>query len=155
MQVDTPRMLYDRPTHRFVAEFIGESSFLEVSASDGAWCWNGRPLQLGPEPSGSLGPPPTQGVRACVMLRPERLRMAPAGQDSPPPGTNVLPARVGDVIYQGDTFLVQAVLDDGTRVSVRAIAGTAALARAPARGEAVELHFDAGDAVLLPQGGPV
>jgi putative spermidine/putrescine transport system ATP-binding protein len=155
MQVDTPRMLYDRPTHRFVAEFIGESSFLEVSASDGAWCWNGRPLQLGPEPSGSLGPPPTQGVRACVMLRPERLRMAPAGQDSPPPGTNVLPARVGDVIYQGDTFLVQAVLDDGTRVSVRAIAGAAALARAPARGEAVELHFDAGDAVLLPQGGPV
>jgi putative spermidine/putrescine transport system ATP-binding protein len=154
MQVDTPRMLYDRPANRFVAEFIGESSFLEVTASGGAWCWNGRPLQLGTELSGSLGPQPTNGARAFLMLRPERLRIAQSGQGSPAPGTNALPARVGDVIYQGDTFLVQAILDDGTRVSARAIAGAAALSRAPARNEAVELHFDAGEAVLLPQEGP-
>jgi putative spermidine/putrescine transport system ATP-binding protein len=154
MQVDTPRMLYDRPTNRFVAEFIGESSFLEVSASGGAWCWNGRPLRLGTESSGLHGPQPAQGARACLMLRPERLRLAQAGEGSLAPGTNVLPARVGNVVYQGDTFLVQAILEDGTRVSARAIAGAAALAHAPAVGESMELHFDAGEAVLLPGEGP-
>ena len=76
------------------------------------------------------------------------------GECGGPAQTNALPARVGDVIYQGDTFLVQAILDDGTRVSARAIAGAAALERAPARNEAVELHFDAGEAVLLPEEGP-
>ena len=30
MQLDTPRALYEHPANRFVAEFIGESSFLQV-----------------------------------------------------------------------------------------------------------------------------
>jgi hypothetical protein len=82
------------------------------------------------------------------------LPLAQAGQGSLAPRTNALPARVGNVVYQGDTFLVQAILEDGTRVSARAIAGAAALAHAPALGEPMELHFDAGEAVLLPGEGP-
>ena len=30
MQIDTPRRIYEHPANRFVAEFIGESTFLEV-----------------------------------------------------------------------------------------------------------------------------
>ena len=50
-------------------------------------------------------------------------------------GHNVLDARVTDVIYQGETFLVQAELADGSRISARGIASTGALGRAPAIGD--------------------
>ncbi|MFZ2394351.1 ABC transporter ATP-binding protein, partial [Rhodoferax sp.] len=35
MQLDTPRALYERPANRFVAEFIGESSFVPVMVRQG------------------------------------------------------------------------------------------------------------------------
>ena len=90
-------------------------------------------------------------------MRPERVRVSRPGEAQAPGGsparTNTLPARVGDVIYQGDTFLVQAVLEDGSRISARGIASAGALDRIPQRGEPVSLHFDAGDAVLVPEEG--
>ena len=151
MQVDSPRALYDRPANRFVAEFIGESSFLPVQAQAGVWAWRGQALAIAPREA-------TVGTQlrdqAWLMLRPERVRVGPA--DDPASGaeasslTNTLPARVGDVIYQGDTFLVQAVLEDGSRISARGIASAGALDRIPQRGEPVGLQFDAGDAVLVP-----
>jgi putative spermidine/putrescine transport system ATP-binding protein len=154
MQVDTPRALYDRPANRFVAEFIGESSLLPVQADAGAWSWQGHGIEIMPGPGVSASAP---AGKAWLMLRPERVRVGrPAealSQGGGPAQTNRLPARVGDVIYQGDTFLVQAVLEDGSRVSARGIASAGALERIPQRGEPVTLHFDAGDAVLVPEQG--
>jgi putative spermidine/putrescine transport system ATP-binding protein len=155
MQVDTPRVLYDRPANRFVAEFIGESSLLPVQAASGAWAWRGHGIEVAPEPGGAVSAP---SGRAWLMLRPERVRVCRPGevvpQGSAPSWANTLPARVGDVIYQGDTFLVQAVLEDGSRISARGIASAGALDRIPQRGEPVSLHFGAGDAVLVPEEGP-
>ena len=48
------------------------------------------------------------------MLRPERLRIVAEAARA---GCNILEARVTDVIYQGDTYLVQAELADGGRIS--------------------------------------
>ena len=140
MQVDTPRALYERPANRFVAEFVGESSFLPVQAEGDGWRWNGQPLHLG------AAVPLAAGARMWLMLRPERLRLAVGGEA----GANRIEARVTDTIYQGDSFVVQAVLADGTRVSVRGIANAAALGVLPARGDAVALLFDERDAVLVP-----
>ena len=154
MQVDTPRTLYDRPANRFVAEFIGESSLLPVQSVAGAWAWKGHGLEIAPQPGGAVSEP---AGKAWLMLRPERVRVGRAGQGlaqgSAVSGTNSLPARVGDVIYQGDTFLVQAVLEDGSRISARGIASAGALDRMPQRGESVVLDFDAADAVLIPEEG--
>ncbi len=162
MQVDAPRVLYDRPASRFVAEFIGESSFLPVQAEAGGWAWRGQPLALDAQrredaaaSAGAAGG--LNRARAWLMLRPERVRVIAAGQV----GTvvqdggraNGLPARVGDVIYQGDTFLVRAVLEDGSRISARGIASAGALDRIPTRGEQVVLDFDAADAVLISEEG--
>ena len=155
MQVDTPRALYDRPANRFVAEFIGESSLLPVQAAAGVWAWQGHGIEITPAPGGAASAP---AGRAWLMLRPERVRVGRPGealaQGGGPARTNSLPARVGDVIYQGDTFLVQAVLEDGSRISARGIASAGALDRIPQRGEPVILYFDAGDAVLVPEEGP-
>ena len=87
MQVDTPRRLYDHPANRFVAEFIGESSFLPVIYADGRFTCGGQVLAL---------PPGEAPRRPCqLMIRPERLRIvtgaAPAGPERADPPRLDLP----------------------------------------------------------------
>jgi putative spermidine/putrescine transport system ATP-binding protein len=138
VQLDTPRALYEQPTNRFVAEFIGESSLLPVLQEAGVWRCAGEPLR-----HASQAP---AGTRACLMLRPERVRLLGAdGDDS----LNVLPAKVSGIVYQGDSFLLQARLADGHSISLRGIAGAAVLDSLPAPGSAVRLGFAPVDTVLL------
>jgi putative spermidine/putrescine transport system ATP-binding protein len=141
MQLDSPRALYERPANRFVAEFVGESSFLPVQLDGGSWRWNGQTLNLAEQAAG------VTGTRTWLMLRPERLRLAGADERD----ANRIEARVTDTIYQGDSYVVQALLADGTRVSARGIANAGALAAMPERGATVSLAFDARDAVLVPE----
>jgi putative spermidine/putrescine transport system ATP-binding protein len=138
MQLDTPRAIYEHPANRFVAEFIGESSFLKVEFADGAYRCAGQPLLLS-------APAPAGGPR-LLMLRPERVRIVTeAARD----GCNVLAARVTDVIYQGDTYLVQATLADGGRITARGIAESSAMAEVPPVGGEVRLCIRAEDTVLI------
>jgi putative spermidine/putrescine transport system ATP-binding protein len=138
MQIDAPRAIYDQPANRFVAEFIGESTFLKVEGEGGVYRCAGVPLQV--------GSPLAPGKRPLLMLRPERVRV---GDGERRDGHNVLEARVIDVIYQGDTFLVQAVLHDGSRISARGIASASALGRVPKVGDIAPFGFGAMDAVLV------
>ena len=141
-QLDTPRVLYERPTSRFVAEFIGESTVLEVmvgSARDTCVC-AGQVLKLAQTAS--------RDGAALLMLRPERLKVQ-VGDAPIQDGKNHLVGRVVDNVYQGDSFLLQAQLTDGSVIGLRGIAGTAELAALPARGETLRLCFDVADTVLL------
>jgi putative spermidine/putrescine transport system ATP-binding protein len=141
-QLDTPRVLYERPASRLVAEFIGESTMLKVAVSPGRdiCICSGQVLQLAP-----IAP---QAGAALLMLRPERLQVLAA--DAPArPGQNQLQGRLLDSVYQGDSFLLQAQLSDGSVIGVRGIAGTAALAALPARGETLRMGFEVSDTVLL------
>jgi putative spermidine/putrescine transport system ATP-binding protein len=138
VQLDTPRALYEQPTNRFVAEFIGESSLLPVQREGDVWRCAGRAIaHVGAAPA---------GTRACLMLRPERLRLLGADGGE---GLNVLPAQVSGVVYQGDSFLLQARLADGQAISLRGIAGAAVLDSLPASGDLVRLGFAPTDTVLL------
>jgi putative spermidine/putrescine transport system ATP-binding protein len=138
MQLDAPRRLYEQPANRFVAEFIGESTFLPVEARDGAFFYGGEKLKLpdGPAPDG----------RCLLMLRPERLQIL----DGAAPGdVNVLRGIVRNVVYQGDSFLLQARLADGSEIGVRGISTRGAMAAMPRPGEAVILGLGPDDTVLL------
>ncbi len=141
-QLDTPRVLYERPISRLVAEFIGESTMLEVTVGPerNTCICNGQVLQLA-QTAAHAG-------AALLMLRPERLQvLAPDAQARP--GQNQLQARVQDIVYQGDSFLLQAQLSDGSVISIRGIAGSAALAALPARDESLRMGFEVSDTVLL------
>ncbi|MBE7524610.1 MAG: ABC transporter ATP-binding protein [Burkholderiales bacterium] len=142
MQIDTPQRLYDHPTSRFVAEFIGESTLLDVDTRDGGCRCAGVPIR-------TAAPVPV-GRALLLMLRPERVRVGDAERRD---GHNALEARVTDVIYQGDTFLVQAALADGSRIAARGIASGGALDRVPPVGEVATFGFSAEDAVLIPRDG--
>lgn len=144
VQLDTPRTLYERPANRFVAEFIGESSFVPVAVRDGAVVLNGTALTTSTHP-GKDGP-------RLLMLRPERLKILASGVAAQLGASmNILNARVHATVYRGDSSLVQAALADGSVVSVRGASGSNAGNSCPSAGDMLTLGLAVGDTVLLPQ----
>ncbi len=103
LQVGRPDEVYERPTSRFVADFIGETNFVNgvLATSQG-----GRgEVRL---PSGRLlggvlrDPELEPGSEAALALRPEKLDLHPADSGwQPGPGSVVLPGVVRDVHYLG------------------------------------------------------
>ena len=142
MQLDTPRAIYERPANRFVAEFIGESTFVPVTVAAGRPMLAGQPLQ-------TAEPLPADGQR-LLMLRPERLRVL-ADSEDPGPGFNLLAATLAATVYQGDSSLLQVALPDGTRLQVRSASIGAAAPTEP--GRALRLALAVQDTVLLPPDG--
>ena len=144
VQLDTPRALYDQPANRFVAEFIGESSFVPVMVREGAVMLNNTVLQ-------TSSPVRGDGQR-LLMLRPERLKLL--GSDAAT-DFNILNAHVTSVVYQGDSSLVQAVLAGGNTISVRGAAGSHAGNVCPRAGDNITLGLSINDTFLLPEEAPV
>ncbi len=135
MQLDTPRAIYERPKNRFVAEFIGESTFLPVTVSGGL-------VALGKQQIRTAVPPQADGQQ-LLMLRPERVRLLQA--DEVADGScNTIDATLLATIYQGDSSLFQVTLADGAEVGVR---GTSASVLAP--GTPLRLSVSVEDTVLL------
>ncbi|MFI0607686.1 MAG: ABC transporter ATP-binding protein [Anaerolineae bacterium] len=105
-QLGTPREIYERPASRFVADFIGESNFLEavvtsvaddhamVEALDG-----GISLRL--DSAAAAGA--ATGDRVTLTLRPEQLDLclADLGLDDNPHAADGLFGTIEDVVYIG------------------------------------------------------
>jgi putative spermidine/putrescine transport system ATP-binding protein len=144
VQLDTPRRIYERPKNRFVAEFIGESTFLPVDRIDGGFCLSGQPLKVpaGPVPEG----------RCVLMLRPEQLHVITGAV---PDDMNILSGTVQHVVYQGDSVLLHVDLPDGNRTTVRLAARRDnAMASIPQAGAAVRLGVRPEDITLIASDGP-
>ena len=138
MQLDKPRRLYDRPANRFVADFIGESTFLPVAISDGPVSDEGMPLQLA-DGGGNEG-------RRDLLLRPERLSILTGDPD---PQMNVFKGRVTELVFQGESFLMYAKLGDGAELTVRGAANRDMMERVPPVGGEVALGLHRDDTVLV------
>ncbi|MEO0679872.1 MAG: TOBE domain-containing protein, partial [Pseudomonadota bacterium] len=139
MQLATPQQLYDAPENKFVADFIGESAFLPVArAGGGALTVSGAALKT--------HRPAPDGDGLTLMMRPERVFVV---EGEPGADVNVFDARVSDLVYQGESFLLYARLGDGAEVAARGAIRGDAYARLPRPGDAVRLGLDAADAVIL------
>ena len=143
MQLDTPRAIYERPRNRFVAEFIGESSFLQVQVAGGR-------VRLGNQTLRTAGAAPSDGPM-LLMLRPERLRVlgaqdADQAQDAT---LNLLEATLVATVYQGDSSLMQLALPDGSTLSVRGPSGATAAATQALPGARLQLALKVEDTVLI------
>ena len=147
MQLDTPRRIYEQPSCRFVAEFVGESAFLPVRVAAGVAMLDGTPLKLGEGAEASDGD-------MFLMVRPEKLRILPSdlspGEQRPGDDVNILSGRVARFIYQGESFVLDVELSSGTSVSVRSMTSSAAMASLPQTGAPVRLGLDRSDAFLVP-----
>jgi putative spermidine/putrescine transport system ATP-binding protein len=138
-QLDTPRVIYERPANRFVAEFLGESAFLPVEQVGDGFRFAGQVLRLGEHP-GSGGP-------WLLMVRPERLRIVAGEGDA---GINLLRGRILALVYQGESVLLRVELADGTLVPVRGSSARGAMAAVPGVGEEVMLGLAPEDTFLIP-----
>jgi putative spermidine/putrescine transport system ATP-binding protein len=81
-----------------------------------------------------------------MVVRPEKLRVI-AGE--PTGDVNGLPATVGDVIYQGDSFVCYVSLRDGRQLTLRDYCRSDVLARLPQPGQPISLGLDPQDTILV------
>jgi putative spermidine/putrescine transport system ATP-binding protein len=133
-QVDAVEPLYETPSNRFVAGFVGDSTQLmgTIASAEGGRC----ELQL---PTGERlrgvdvnGAAPGAAVLAAV--RPERIEArftAPQAMD------NTLEAEVSDVIYFGDHLRLRCTLPGQAQATVKLALGGGAQ---PAAGQPVWLR---------------
>ncbi len=90
-QVGTPEQIYHRPTSRFVADFIGESNFLEVSLDAAAGAATLADGTRFPCAGARNGP-------AVLMIRPESVHVTAASQGPP----EALRGRVAQTSFLGN-----------------------------------------------------
>lgn len=136
VQLDRPDRVYDHPVNRFVAEFIGQSTFLPVRVRDGMPTLFGRPLRV--------REPWTGGGHAWLLVRPERL----AWKEPCEEGANRIDGTAVDVIYQGDSYLLGMRLPDGSEIEVRCNPHIAGI-EVPRQGESVSFWISPTNAVLV------
>ncbi len=97
LQVGLPSVIYENPKSRFVADFIGETNFMEGQVL------KVRGHQAEVECSGLIVLAETDqtlvaGTKATVTVRPEKVRLHPA---RPAEAANCFAARVENVVYLG------------------------------------------------------
>jgi len=107
-RLGAPREIYERPSSRFVADFIGASTVLRgrAVATDRVALASGLEVQV------AAGAALRIGAELELAIRPERVQLA-AG-----PGMGAIEARVEGLVYQGALTEVSARLGDGQRLRV-------------------------------------
>jgi putative spermidine/putrescine transport system ATP-binding protein len=135
-QVDVVDRIYEAPSNRFVAGFIGDSTMLggTVRASDGERC--GIVLTDGRVLTGINVNASVVGASVKAGIRPERIALH---RQAPGERTNVLQARVGSVIYFGDHLRLLCRVGEGQ--SDATVKLPLAVPAVPAVGDAVWLEF--------------
>ena len=111
-QIGTPREVYDRPTNRFVADFVGETNFFPgtVRTLDGRASFELSGGTTVEAPDGA-----TEGA-ATIMVRPEFLAMRSPDDPATTPG---LPGRVVNVAFLGNYTRITVATAAGDVVTVR------------------------------------
>ena len=140
-QIGGARDIYDRPSDRFVADFIGETNFLEgtlVSASDRTGTVT---LDVGATIAAGLPDGAAPSGKVSIVVRPEHVDLMPAG-DGDFDGT------LGEVIYFGTDTHFHVHLDNGAVFIVRR-QNSRSSAVMPEEGHRVGIKFGENAAQIL------
>jgi spermidine/putrescine transport system ATP-binding protein len=148
LQLGTPGEIYERPRTRFVADFIGQTNFLEVEVI-GA---DGVLAEVELRGSGRLRARMPEGVlpagRMTLAVRPEKVSFLQDLPGSEIPGWDRLTGKLEEVVYVGTHTQYLLRLGDGQMVTVhrqnRAVGAAEYLI-----GEAVSVVFNPVSASLL------
>ncbi|MGF7162570.1 putative spermidine/putrescine transport system ATP-binding protein [Rhodoligotrophos appendicifer] len=139
-QMGTPREIYESPCNRFVAGFMGDSQFIAVDRVEGMSAKIGdRHIRLRQAPD-------LRGGQGALLWRPEKLELL---KDGGPSDMNVLPAKVRDIIYQGDSVLIQARLATGDDVLVRLPTNESTRRAMPSSGDEIWLGVHPADTIVV------
>ncbi|CAK15811.1 ABC transporter ATP-binding protein [Pseudomonas entomophila] len=135
--------LYQNPPNAFVASFLGNSNFLRITASgNGAGHFEGQPVAI------RLTPGLASGQDAQIMVRPEKavaLPLEQAAREALPGGWNEVDARVGEVLFLGESQTCHVVTQGGTELTVKALSA-AGMPMQP--GDRVKVRWAVADACV-------
>lgn len=138
-QVGTAREIYEAPSNKFVAGFIGETNLIDVTVTDVS-----KGQATCTLPNGvAFNCPASDGARTGaghLSVRPERVTMTS-------PAKGLLQGTASRQVYLGTDMHVEVTLDDQEVVTVRV--QSSENNHVPAIGEVVGLNFEAGAARLL------
>lgn len=116
LQVGTPQEIYELPTTRFVADFIGDTNYLEGDLDS----LRGDVAEVIVHGECRMLASPTPGLVAgrpvSVGFRPEKARIAGA---TVPDGHNQIRCTVGDVVYTGSSITYILLCPWGTQIMAR------------------------------------
>ncbi len=103
LQIGTPEDIYERPSTRFVADFIGRSNFLEatVASENEVVLSNGDRLQL--ESDHAIG------ESVAITVRPERLTIHKKGESSS--NQHQIDGAIDSVVYLGNAIVYSVSID--------------------------------------------
>jgi spermidine/putrescine transport system ATP-binding protein len=140
VQLATPREIYEAPRTAFVADFVGVSNFLTGTVRGAS---NGRvavELPGGWRLERAFRDAPAPGTAVRVAVRPEKVRLAPAGGG--------LGGRLEDYVYLGSRVTLLVRLPDGHVLqvedpAVRRIDGPTAI------GGPLAVEWDAADCLVF------
>ncbi len=112
LQVGAPRDIYERPTHRFVANFIGETNFLKGEAKAVSKGKVKVALNAGGEVWADVAEGAPQSGDVTVIVRPENAIFSSAS-------TGVISGVISNIVYFGTDTHVHLTLSDGTPFTLR------------------------------------
>jgi spermidine/putrescine ABC transporter ATP-binding subunit len=146
LQIAPPRELYEHPTRRFVAEFIGASNSFacETLAIEGPNARVRSPL-LGEILVERAAPEVTSGT---LIIRPEKMRMD-FSTPEPQPGEVLIGGTIDQIAYFGDLSIVYLTAENGQRLQCSRY-NVSRIARAdPPAGTACTLGIHPEDLLLV------
>ena len=118
LQVATPAEIYEAPSSRFVAEFIGSINTFEGHLTEktaGAARFRDK---SGAVFNVSLGAGAANGDAVALAIRPEKMHIS---RERPADAVNAIDGEVWDIAYLGDMTLYNVRLDDGRIVKTSMI----------------------------------
>jgi len=114
LQVGNANDIYEHPTCRFVADFIGDTNFLVGTIGEVAGGKACVTLPGGIDLWALTPQPVNLGQTVTVTVRPEKMHIRPTATD-----VNVLTGRVSDIVYIGTDTHYGVTLSGGQRIRVR------------------------------------
>ena len=101
VQMGSPRELYDRPTSRFVANFMGGSNFLKgrvVAAQKGSFTYSVGPYEFC---QATMTAEHREGTDILIALSPDKVSIS---SDRPQSGQNAIEGQIRSFNYYGNSF---------------------------------------------------
>jgi len=150
-QLGDPEILYERPTTRFVASFLGVSNLLPATivGTDGAYAQARLGNDVAIRIPGSL----VDGhSTVSIGVRPEKIRLSEPSSDAPA-GHNRLTGVVRDASYLGVSTQYQVEARGGTLTVYEQNVERATRAELWARGDEVQLTWSPDHSFVVPETG--
>lgn len=149
LQIAPPDLIYEAPSSRFVAEFVGDINLIKGKVTAVA----GDLVTLESGPAGVIeldedAPSCRPGDELTVGLRPEKIAL---GHDEPAQGVNKVAGEIWDIGYLGDMTMVQVMVggDEGKLFKVSLTNRTRRIERPFAWEDKVWLSWDVEAGMVL------